>query len=261
MEEHQVDETLLRGHAEAWLLMYGFADSMVLKCAVDLHVADTIHSHGRPITLSQIALGIPDTPSKNIEYLARFMRYLVHKKIFTAHRSSDGGETLYGLNPTSACMLRDSKLTLVPMILFTTDSFRGTPWYSLSQCIKHGGSAFKKAHGREFFDFASKTTEFNDKFNDAMKSLAKIMLGNFLSVYKDELSSIGSLVDVGGGTGWVIAEIVKSYPHIRGTNFDLPHVIATAPEYDGVHHVGGDMFEAIPKADAVITKVTNICTL
>ena len=58
-------------------------------------------------------------------------------------------------------------------------------------------------------------------------------------------------MDVGGGIGSAAAEIVKSFPHIKGINFDLPHVVATAPMYDGVKHVGGDMFQAIPNADAV----------
>ena len=52
-----------------------------------------------------------------------------------------------------------------------------------------------------------------------------------------------------------MAEVVKAYPHIKGVNFDLPHVVATAPAYDGVSHVGGDMFESIPYADAIFMKV------
>ena len=64
-------------------------------------------------------------------------------------------------------------------------------------------------------------------------------------------------MDVGGGTGGMIAEIVKAHPHIKGTNFDLPHVVATAPIRKGVSHVGGNMFESIPKADAIFMKVNN----
>ncbi|KAB1206016.1 (R,S)-reticuline 7-O-methyltransferase [Morella rubra] len=78
-----------------------------------------------------------------------------------------------------------------------------------------------------------------------------------LAEYKDGFDCVGSLVDVGsGGTGGMIAEIVKSHPHIRGINFDLPHVVATAPVRERVSHVGGDMFEAgaIPDADAIFMK-------
>ncbi len=63
------------------------------------------------------------------------------------------------------------------------------------------------------------------------------------------------MVDVGGGIGGMISEIVKSYPQIKGINFDLPHVIAKAPVHDGVSHIAGDMFNAIPNADAILLKV------
>ncbi|KAJ0053533.1 hypothetical protein Pint_02209 [Pistacia integerrima] len=89
-----------------------------------------------------------------------------------------------------------------------------------------------------------------------MACTTKIISGAIISGYKDGFSSIGSLVDVGGGTGEF--EIVKSYPHIKGINFDLPHVMATAPEYEGVSHVAGGMFEAVPQADVVIMKYVDI---
>ena len=81
--------------------MSAFATSMALKCAVELRIADIINSHGDPITLSQIACGITDSQSPNIYYLARIMRLLVNKNIFTAYHPLDGGETLYGLTHSS----------------------------------------------------------------------------------------------------------------------------------------------------------------
>ncbi|KAJ4843790.1 Desmethylxanthohumol 6'-O-methyltransferase, partial [Turnera subulata] len=59
----------------------------------------------------------------------------------------------------------------------------------------------------------------------------------FLLQYGDGLKDVETLVDVGGGTGRHVAEIVQNYPHIKGINFDLPHVVATAPPYDGVSHM------------------------
>jgi hypothetical protein len=44
---------------------------------------------------------------------------------------------------------------------------------------------------------------------------------------------IKTLVDVGGGTGKTLETIISSYPHIRGINYDLPHVIADAPTIPG----------------------------
>ncbi|KAM4103828.1 hypothetical protein ACJW30_06G108500 [Castanea mollissima] len=250
-------EAELQGQADIWKYMLSFADSMAVKCAVELRIADIINMHGGPMTLSQIVAGIPDAQSPDIGYLTRIMRLLVRRKIFTTqshHHPSEGGDTLYGLTHSSRWLLHDSKMTLAPMLLMEDHPLLMAPWHCFSQCVKEGGIAFKKAHGREFWDFGSVNPEFNKLFNDGMACTAHIVMNAIVSEYKDGFGSVGSLVDVGGGTGSVLAEIVKSYPHIKGINFDLPHVVATAPIYDGITHVGGDMFEAIPNADAVFMK-------
>lgn len=41
------------------------------------------------------------------------------------------------------------------------------------------------------------------------------------------------LVDVGGCTGATLGMILSKHPHIRGINFDLPHVISEAPSFPG----------------------------
>ena len=251
-------EAELQGQADIWKYMLGFADSMAVKCAVELRIADIINMNGGPMTLSQIIAGIPDAHSPDISYLTRIMRLLVRRKIFTTqshHHPSEGGDTLYGLTHSSRWLLHDSKMTLAPMLLMEDHPLLMAPWHCFSQCVKEGGIAFKKAHGREVWDFGSVNPEFNKLFNDGMACTANIVVNTIVSEYKDGFGSVGSLVDVGGGTGSVLAEIVKSYPHIKGINFDLPHVVATAPIYDGITHIGGDMFEAVPNADAVFMKV------
>ncbi|MBA0855940.1 hypothetical protein Goshw_021506 [Gossypium schwendimanii] len=87
-----------------------------------------------------------------------------------------------------------------------------------------------------------------------MACRSKFVTSAILSGYKQGFNSIGSLVDVGDGTGGLITEIVKVYPHIKGVNFDLPHVISTAPAYNGVSHIDGEMFHAISNIDAIIMK-------
>ncbi|KAK0581600.1 hypothetical protein LWI29_015755 [Acer saccharum] len=62
------------------------------------------------------------------------------------------------------------------------------------------------------------------------------------------------LVDVGGGLGTTLSVITSKYPHIKAINFDLPHVINDAPSYPGVEHLSGDMFQSVPKGDAIILK-------
>ncbi|XP_038713007.1 desmethylxanthohumol 6'-O-methyltransferase-like [Tripterygium wilfordii] len=247
-------ETLLRGQAQVWQLMFGFADSMSLKSAVELRIPDIIHSHAAPISLSKIASGI-DSCHVDLAYLERIMRYLVRKQVFSANQQTNDGETLYGMTHISKWLLSNSELSLSPLVTTVNHPLHLASWHYLGECIKQTGSIpFKKAHGSELWEFASKNPEFNKSFNDAMACTAKITTKALLSHYKDGFSDVKSLVDVGGGTGGFLVEILRGFPHINGFNLDLPHVIAMAPQHAGISHVGGDMFEAIPKADAILMK-------
>ncbi|PKI52966.1 hypothetical protein CRG98_026672 [Punica granatum] len=227
---------------------------MALKCAVELGIADIIHSHGRPITLDQIAASINESSSPDIPSLARIMRLLVRRDIFAVHRQLDSGGTLYGLTHSSRWLVTESESNLAPMVTMQNHPLQQAPWHYFAQCIKEGGMPFMKAHGVELWEMASMNPHFNKMFNDSMACTTKIVMQAVVLAYKDGFTSIGSLVDVGGGIGEAIAATVKANPNIRGINFDLPHVVATAPAYPGVEHVSGNMFESIPAADAVFMK-------
>ena len=66
-----------------------------------------------------------------------------------------------------------------------------------------------------------------------------------------------SLVDVGGGTGTAVKIIAETFPELRCTVFDLPHVISNVLKCELFDAVGGNMFEKVPAADAVILKVIS----
>ncbi|MCL7039819.1 hypothetical protein MKW94_024851 [Papaver nudicaule] len=120
---------------------------------------------------------------------------------------------------------------------------------------QNGTTPFERAHGCGIWDLALSDPKFNKYLNGAMQCMTVMIINEMLSHYTDGFNGVGSLVDVGGGTGTLLAEIVKAYPSIQGINFDLPHVVATCTDFPGVKHVGGDMFVDIPEADAVIMKV------
>ncbi|KAK9013970.1 hypothetical protein V6N11_005145 [Hibiscus sabdariffa] len=86
-----------------------------------------------------------------------------------------------------------------------------------------------------------------------MSEHSTITMKKILETY-DGFEGIKTLVDVGGGIGASLHAIVSKYPSIKGINFDLPHVINNALSYPGVEHVGGDMFQSVPKGDAIFMK-------
>ncbi|KAG8369370.1 hypothetical protein BUALT_Bualt14G0004200 [Buddleja alternifolia] len=93
---------------------------------------------------------------------------------------------------------------------------------------------------------------YNKLFQDFLACHAKAATCAVISNCLENFKGIGSLVDVGGQEGTAIGMLVNAFPWIRGINFDLPQVISGATPLDGVEHVGGDMFESVPKADAVM---------
>ncbi|KDP40527.1 hypothetical protein JCGZ_24526 [Jatropha curcas] len=252
------EQEMLLGQAKIWQYIFGFLDGIALKCVVQLGIPDIINSHGRPLSFSSIVKTI-NQPSLDADRLSRVMTLLVRRGIFTATSSEeeDGVHaTLYGLTNASKWLIRDSEMSLAPMLLLQHHREWQSAWQNLPDIVKNGDSGFtSKSHGgSSLWDFASANSEFNTIFNQAMAVTSKLVVKAFMKTYKDELNGIGSLVDVAGGTGTLVSEIVKAHPHIKGINFDLPHVIAEAPEHAGVTHVSGDMFTGIPPADAIILK-------
>src|ERR1700748_2973586 len=70
-----------------------------------------------------------------------------------------------------------------------------------------------------------------------------------------------TLVDIGGGHGFVLTSILKKYPEIHGVVADLEHVVAGAPEMirkagceSGRTRNACGFFAAVPAADAYVMK-------
>lgn len=251
------EEEELQGQAEAWKCTFAFAESLAVKCVVLLGIPDMIAREGPRATLSlgEIVAKLP-TESPDAACLFRIMRFLVAKGIFRASKSArEGGafETRYGLTPASKWLVKGRELSMAPMLLMQNDETTLAPWHHFNECVLEGGVAFQKANGAEIWSYASDHPDFNNLFNNAMACNARIVMKAILSKYQG-FHSLNSLVDVGGGTGTAVAEIVRAYPFIRGINYDLPHVVATASSLSGVQHVGGDMFETVPTGDAIFMK-------
>lgn len=258
------EDATVQGQAEILEYMDNFVESMVLRCAVELGIADVLNSNGQnqPMTLSQIADRLA-LPSLDVDGLSRVMRFLSCKKVFDTTVDKESGAVMYGLNKTSKWLITNSEsqsevISLGPMVLLATNPYSMASWTFLSKSIAEGGrpGAFAKANGSTLYEFQSKNGEFNKVFGEAMACTTRVVMKAVLNYYKDDdgLENVRSMVDVGGGSGVAVAEIVKAHPHIKGFNFDLPHVVATAPNYPNVTHIGGDMFASIPPANAIFIK-------
>ncbi|GJV58799.1 trans-resveratrol di-O-methyltransferase-like protein [Tanacetum coccineum] len=94
----------------------------------------------------------------------------------------------------------------------------------------------------------------NQSVNEAMASDARLVAAVILKDCKGIFEGLDSIVDVGGGTGTIAKCIAEAFPNLHCINFDLPHVVKGLEGGKNLNFVGGDMFKAIPKADAVLLK-------
>ncbi|KAB1215429.1 Isoflavone-7-O-methyltransferase 6 [Morella rubra] len=131
-------------------------------------------------------------------------------------------------------------------------------WQFLGDWFRAGSelTPFGEAHGMGFWDYCDQNAEYGNMFNEGMASDSRLM-SLVLMDYAPIFEGLGSLVNVGGGTGTMARIISEAFPHMSCTVFDLPHVVANLPDSSNLIYVGGDMFQSIPSADAILIKASN----
>ncbi|KAL6583844.1 hypothetical protein OROMI_003133 [Orobanche minor] len=254
--EKKEEEEEAQAQVDIWKYIFGFVEQAVVKCAIELGIAEAIEEHEKPMTLLEISTALGCDPS----YLSRIMRFLVHRKIFKAipitNNDDDDKNPSYVQTPLSRRLMRSGEHSMAAYLLFESSSVMLASWQSLSsRVLVNGNPSFVEAHGEDFWRYAAENPHHSNLFNDAMACDAKVVVRAIVEGCGEVFEGISSLVDVGGGNGTTMDIITKACPWIRGINFDLPHVIDMVPKCDnGVEHVGGDMFTSVPKADAVFLK-------
>jgi O-methyltransferase domain len=116
-----------------------------------------------------------------------------------------------------------------------------------------------RSHDRRV-GFAGDQPEFAAVFNEGMTSASETEIEPVLAAY--DFSDFGTIVDVGGEHGRLLAAILRRAPRARGILFDAESVVAGAPVVldaagvaDRTAVVGGSFFESVPSGgDAYVLK-------
>ncbi|PIN10736.1 hypothetical protein CDL12_16668 [Handroanthus impetiginosus] len=203
--------------------------------------------HDGPMTLSQlsVAVGCP------ADTLHRIMRFLTHNGIFKKElnlsKSQDPESLYYSQTALSRLLTRDK-------IGFFVLALAGNPGLNAKDLKSGKGSSVKSinASPEDIFWDMIKDDPVYKLFQEFLACHAKTATMAVINYCPKAFEGIRCLVDFGGHEGMAIGMLVKAFPWIRGINFDLPNVIAGASPIDGVEHVAGNMFESVPKADAVM---------
>ncbi len=226
--------TFWLGHAIHTAAYFNIADKLVEKPKTVKELADEIQCH-------------EDT-------LYRIMRLLASNGIFkeTEYRK-------FGLTPMGKTLVSGDQ-SIKNMVMFQYSEYYQKAWSNIIHSVKTGQPSFESIYGVDIFKYFVEHPDQGEYFNKAMifdsvQSGAAVVSGYSFAGCK-------SIVDFGGGHGFLLGCILQSNPSMTGILFDLPHVVEGAPETlrtfgveDRVQLVGGDFFKELPEgADAYIAR-------
>lgn len=113
-----------------------------------------------------------------------------------------------------------------PLLVFEATEFYYPRFGKILDSIKTGRPVMANSDGTDAFESLRQNPELARIFDDAMTSLSELDASAIASAY--DFNRWGSLIDVGGGNGVLLAAIIRKYPGLRGVLADQPHVLDRA---------------------------------
>jgi len=144
-----------------WKYVFGFTEMAVVKCAIELGIAEVLERNGGCMTISELSFALGCLQP----YLYRIMRFLAHRKIFKQTETSQG-TLAYTQTPLSRQLT-----SMTPLILLESSPLMLAPWLKLSNRVRGGignDVPFQVAHGEDLWSYAANHPSHNKYINDAM---------------------------------------------------------------------------------------------
>jgi O-methyltransferase domain len=219
-----------------------------VSCLARLGVPDLVE-HG-PKSAEELATVIGTQPRE----LYRLMRATASAGVL-----SEGADGKFSETPLSAVLRSNANPSLRNFAIMSGREWHAQGWAHLEYCVRTGKQALDQIYGTPVFKYLEQRPEEQQIFDRTMSELSAIEGPAVAEAYN--FSGIGSLVDVAGGHGQMLATIMAGNPEMRGTLCDMPHVLEGAkngplkPVMERCTVTSADMFVAVPGgADAYIMK-------
>ncbi|MGB2717510.1 MAG: methyltransferase [Vicinamibacterales bacterium] len=183
------------------------------------------------------------------ESLGRVMRHLVSKGVF---EEAERGRFVLN-EPARALLEPPARLGL------DLDGIGGRmayAWGSLLSAVRTGRPAYHEIFERPFWEDLGSNPRITESFDALMGPGHGTPDADVL--IRDDWDSVKTVVDVGGGTGSLLAEILRAHAAVRGTLVDLPATVARSREVfeaagvtERVTVVGQSFFDPLPASGDV----------
>ena len=220
-------------------LIVGSWVSQAIAVAARLGIADLLEDGSRPCSeLAQATETHPDA-------LYRLLRALASIGIFA--EDEDGR---FALTPLAEGLQTKAFASLRAYAVFAGEDSSWRAWGRLVHSVRTGECAFEHVFGTQLFDYFAQHPDAGQVFDAAMANRSSTEDRAVAATYTVPR---GTIIDVGGGRGSLIAAFLRRNAEARGILFDRPRVIegaiATIREAglaDRCQLVSGDFFDRVP---------------
>lgn len=219
-------------------LIDGYLVTQLLYVAAVLGIPEALADGPRDADELAAAVGAEGEP------LRRVLRGLASEEILA---EDDTGR--FSLTALGAGLRRDDPRSLRGAAIARGSLYFGAA-AELLATVRDGGVAFERAHGHDLFTHLAENPGHGAAFRSSMADRSRREAAAVVASY--DFGRFRRVVDVGGGTGHLLATILAASPGLVGVLFDRPDVVAEAASLgsgrlDGrATVVGGDFFAAVP---------------
>ena len=180
--------------------------------------------------------------SVDAEMLGRVMRFLVTRGVFEEPEPGS-----FALTPTGR-FLEDAAGVRGWL---DQDGFGGRmdrAWPALLNTVRTGKPCYADVFGLPLWEDLEANPRIAESFNELMAVQSESIWPELATCC--DWSRVREIVDVGGGTGTLVAALARAHPHLRATVLDLP---VTAQERRSASRGKGSRIAAAPRRGACST--------
>lgn len=218
-----------------WDFLRGAMMTKALAIVADLDVAEALADGPRSVHELAREAGV------DRDALYRLLRALASDGVFAEEESG-----VFRLTESAELLLRPGWKAFVH--LFGGVFYRAVA--DLDQAARTGSETFPEAFGEEFWPWLGAHAAERVAFDRAMAE-GKERKAERLS--KVEWHAGETVVDVGGGNGALLLEVLGDRPDVHGIVFDLPETDRDEASFgDNLEFVAGSFFERVPRGETYV---------
>jgi hypothetical protein len=220
---------------------FGAQTAQILYVAAKLGLADELRDGHRTATELGQTLGV------DVVALRRVLRGLVSLGICA---EIDGDR--FGLTALGQYLRVDHPDSVRSRVILNGE-VHGALWADMLATVRTGESASRRVFGMPFYEYLARHPAAGSLFDRAMTSAGWVRYRFRPAIEAYDFGQFTTIVDVGGGNGTLLVELLKTYPQTTGKVFDVPRLaeaVRRTIEAAGLtarcQFLGGNAFESVP---------------